>query len=294
MNNTYENKKGCENVVSIGEAASKQLKLMRQVMDDPSYVQGIKTGFKKLDSAINGLKKGELILVCGRPGMGKTSFALSVVRNIYKHDLKRVLYFSPDMPTGQVANRILAMEASAGSWIDGGVPEKEEWDQLNSAMDKIKGCDFLIDDTPGISIEEIRDRLIELKKEGEIDLVIIDYLQLLSFEDPAKSRQQAINLMTKRLKRLATKMDVPIMVLSQLSRIVENREDHRPILADLREDSAIDLFADTIIFLYRDDYYYDKSDDPYSTQAIVAKNRNGHSACVAELKWNPDNVRLED
>ncbi len=291
--NTYEYKIACEEVVSIGEAASKQLKLMKQVMDDPSYAQGLKTGFKELDNIINGFRKGELIAVYGRPSMGKTAFALSVARNNCMRDIKRMVFFSPGMSSGQVANRILAMETTPGFRICCGAVKEDEWDNLNSYIDKMKGRNFLIDDKPGISTEEIKERLIELKKEGEIDLVIIDYLQLMPCEEPdLKSRQQEFGIVTKRLKRLAYELDIPIMVISQLSRVVEHREDHRPILADLREDSAIDLFADTIIFLYRDGYYNKESDDPYTTEVIVAKHENG--ACgIAHLKWNPHNIRFE-
>ena len=292
--NTYEYKKGCEDVVSIGEAASKQLKLMRQIMDNPSYAQGLKTGFKELDSIINGFRKGELIAVCGRPSIGKTAFALSVARNNYMSDIKRMVFFSLEMSSGQVANRILAMETTPGFRICCGAVKEDEWDNLNSNIDKMKGCNFLIDDKPGISTEEIKERLIELKKEGEIDLVIIDYLQLMPCEEPdLRSRQQEIGIVTKRLKRLAYELDIPIMVISQLSKIVEMRKDHRPILSDLREASMMELFADSVIFLYRDGYYNEESEDPNITEVIVAKHKDG--ACgTAHLKWNPHNIRFED
>ena len=291
--NTYEYKKDCEDVISIGEAASKQLKLMKQVMDDPSYAQGLKTGFKELDSIINGFRKGELIAVCGRPSMGKTAFALSVARNNYMRNTKRMVFFSLEMSSSQVVNRILAMETSLESGYFRFAPKKIKWDEL-SVAEKMKGCNFLIDDTPMISTEEIRKRLIELQKEGEIDLVIIDYLQLMSCEEPdLKSRQQEIGIVTKRLKRLAYELDIPIMVISQLSKIVEMRKDHRPILSDLREASMMELFADSVIFLYRDGYYNEESGDPYATEVIVAKHRDG--ACgTAHLKWNPHNIRFED
>ncbi len=292
--NTYEYKKGCEDVISIGEAASKQLKLMKQVMDDPSYAQRLKTGFKELDSIINGFRKGELIAVCGRPSMGKTAFALSVARNNYMSDIKRMVFFSLEMSSGQVANRILAMETSLESGYFRGAPKKIKWDELSAAAEKMKGCNFLIDDKPGISTEEIKERLIELKKEGEIDLVIIDYLQLMLCEEPdLRSRQQEIGIVTKRLKRLAYELDIPIMVISQLSKIVEMRKDHRPILSDLREASMMELFADSVIFLYRDGYYNEESDDPNTTEVIVAKHEDGVCG-KAYLKWNPHNVRFED
>lgn len=255
---------------------------------------GISTGFKELDYLTSGLQKGELIIVGGRPSMGKTSFALSISRNIATKESGRVLIFSLEMSKEQMTDRILLMDSHAkGKSIRSGDTSDSECERPINSEASVENMDILIDDTPGITIDEIRKKSNEICKENSLSLIVIDYLQLMSDTGEFESRQQEVAKISRELKDLAKELDVPIIVLSQLSRIIDQRENHRPQLSDLRESGATEQDADIIMFLYRDDYYNNDSEYRNIAEVIIAKQQKGECGRIY-LKWNSESAEFTD
>ena len=249
-------------------------------------ITGIPTGFYQLDAKTSGLQNSDLILIAARPAMGKSAFAVNIASNAaIRHGIPTVL-FSLEMSKEQVANRILCGEAMVNSEkIRTGKIEEDDWTKLAGALGPISEAPIYIDDTPGISVTEIRTKCRKLKLEKNIGLVVVDYLQLIKASGKNNGREQEIAEISRSLKILAKELNVPVIALSQLSRAPEQRkEDHRPILSDLRESGSIEQDADIVIFLYRDDYYNENSEEKNVAEIIIAKQRGGSTGTI-KLAW---------
>lgn len=252
-------------------------------------VTGVATGFTDLDYKTSGLQPSDLVLIAARPSMGKTAFVLNVAEHICIRDKKSAVLFSLEMSREQLMNRLLSLESRVNSNnIRNGNVSAKDWEGLIEAASSIGESRLIIDDTPGISIGELRSKCRKYKAEfKDLSVIIIDYLQLMSGSGRTDSRQQEISDISRALKSLARELNIPVVALSQLSRAVEKREDHRPMLSDLRESGAIEQDADVVMFLYRDDYYNHDTDKKGIAEVIIAKQRNGPIGTI-ELVWLPD------
>lgn len=254
---------------------------------------GVPTGIKDLDRVIMGLNKSDLILLAARPGMGKTSFALNIAENVAINKEKKVAFFSLEMSKEQLVSRILSTKGQIpGQNLRMGKLSDKEWERLIEAGDLVSKSPIYIDDTPGITIPEMKAKIRRL---GNFDLVIIDYLQLMSSARRIDNRVQEISEITRNLKIMAKELDVPVLTLSQLSRASEQRADHKPVLSDLRDSGSIEQDADIVLFLYREGYYesgeIDENQDKNSGECIVAKNRHGETRSVP-LHWQGEFMRF--
>lgn len=249
-------------------------------------VTGVATGFYDLDYKTAGLQRADLILVAARPSMGKTAFVLNIAEFVALRSKITTAIFSLEMSRTQLVNRILAMNSKVDSQaIRTGDLKDEDWVKLMESARLTGESPLIIDDTPGISIAELRSKCRKFKLEKNLGLVIIDYLQLMSGGKKSESRQQEISEISRSLKALAREIDCPVIALSQLSRAVEQREDKRPMLSDLRESGAIEQDADVVMFIYRDEYYNkEKSEEPGVSEIIIGKQRNGPTGTV-KLAW---------
>ena len=248
----------------------------------------IASGFIDLDYKTAGFQPSDLILVAARPSMGKTAFVLNIAQHVAFKDNKAVAIFSLEMSKEQLVNRLLSLESKVNSQaIRTGNMKDDEWERLIESADIIGKSKLLIDDTPGISIGELRSKCRKFKLEYDLQMIIIDYLQLMSGSGRSESRQQEISDISRSLKALARELHVPVIALSQLSRAVEQRPDHRPMLSDLRESGAIEQDADVVMFIYRDDYYNKDTEIKNVAEIILAKQRNGAIGTV-NLAWLPD------
>lgn len=259
---------------------------LEELYNRKQHITGVPTGFVELDYKTAGLHGSELILVAARPAMGKTAFALNIAANAALRGNVPVAIFSLEMSKDQLVNRILCGEAMVDSnKVRTGKLEEDDWVKLAGAIGPLSEAEIYIDDTPGISIMEIRTKCRKLKMEKNIGLVVIDYLQLVQGSNKRSgSREQEISEISRSLKILAKEINVPVIALSQLSRAVEQRPDHRPMLSDLRESGAIEQDADIVMFLYRDDYYNKESEKKDIAEVIIAKQRGGSTGTV-ELLW---------
>ena len=258
-------------------------------------ITGLTTGFIDLDARTSGLQKSDLIMLAARPSMGKTAFALNIAQQAAIKSKAKVLIFSLEMSRDQLGQRMLSMESRIEMQkLKTGTLERKDWDQIHIALDTLSKTSIYIDDTPGVTAMEIKNKCRRLKAEKGLDLVVIDYLQLMSFEGRAESRQQEITALSRFLKQLAREMDCPVIVLSQLSRAPEQRNDHRPILSDLRESGSIEQDADIVMFLYRDEYYNpETTDKPNICEVNIAKQRSGPTGSI-ELTWLGKYTRFVD
>ncbi len=256
-------------------------------------VTGLSTGFTDLDYKTSGLQKSDLILVAARPSMGKTALVLNMAEYMAFRQKKSVAIFSLEMSKVQLMNRLFAMESRVNSQnLRTGNLKDDEWSSLIESAGAIGESNLIIDDTPGISIRELRSKCRKYKLEKGLDIIMIDYLQLMSGGGRGnESRQQEISEISRSLKALARELDVPVLALSQLSRAVESRTDHRPMLSDLRESGAIEQDADVVMFIYRDDYYNHDSEMKGVAEIIIAKQRNGPIGTV-NLVWLPDYTKF--
>ena len=260
---------------------------LEELYNRKQHITGVPTGFIDLDYRTAGLHGSEFILIAARPAMGKSAFVLNIAANAALKANVPVAIFSLEMSKEQMVNRILCSEAMVDSnKVRTGKLEEEDWAKLAEAIGPLSEAEIYIDDTPGISITEIRARCRKLKLEKNIGLVIIDYLQLVqgSSKRALGSREQEIAEISRSLKILAKELDVPVIALSQLSRAVEQRPDHRPMLSDLRESGSIEQDADIVMFLYRDDYYNEDSEKKDIAEVIIAKQRSGSTGTV-DLRW---------
>lgn len=252
-------------------------------------VTGVATGFLDLDYRTAGMQPSDLILVAARPSMGKTAFVLNIAQYVAFKQAKTVAIFSLEMSKEQLVNRLFSMESKVDSQhLRTGNLSDVEWEKLIESAGIIGKSNLIIDDTPGIGISELRSKCRKYKLEHNLEMIIIDYLQLMSGSGRSTdSRQQEISDISRSLKALARELHVPVIALSQLSRAVEQRPDHRPMLSDLRESGAIEQDADVVMFIYRDDYYNKDTEKKGIAEIIIAKQRNGPIGTV-ELVWLPD------
>ena len=256
-------------------------------------VTGIATGFIDLDYRTAGMQPSDLILVAARPSMGKTAFVLNIAQHVaFKLDQTTAI-FSLEMSKEQLVNRLFSLESRVDSQhLRTGNLSDAEWEKLIESAGVIGKSNLIMDDTPGISISELRSKCRKYKLEHDLKLIIIDYLQLMSGSGRGSdSRQQEISDISRSLKALARELSVPVVALSQLSRAVEQRPDHRPMLSDLRESGAIEQDADVVMFIYRDDYYNKDTEKKGIAEIIIAKQRNGPIGTV-ELVWLPDYTKF--
>ena len=256
-------------------------------------VTGVSTGFVDLDYKTSGLQPSDFILVAARPSMGKTAFVLNMAQHMAFRKEKTVAIFSLEMSKEQLVNRLFSLESKVDSQkIRTGNLEDEDWAKLIEGAGIIGNSHLIIDDTPGISISELRSKCRKFKLEQGLDIIIIDYLQLMSGSGRGgDSRQQEISDISRALKGVARELNVPVVALSQLSRAVEKRDDKRPMLSDLRESGAIEQDADVVMFIYRADYYNKDTENKNMAEIIIAKQRNGPIGTV-NLVWMPEYTRF--
>lgn len=269
----------------INQVLTETLSMLEKLYEEKSDVTGLTTGFRDLNKKINGLQRSDLLLIAARPAMGKTAFALNLVQNAALKGDASVAVFSLEMSKEQLVQRMVAAQSSVElKKIKTGTLAANDWPRITDGMAVLSGAKIHIDDTPGIKISELRSKCRKLKIEKGLDLVLIDYLQLMEGEGHNESRQQEIAKISRSLKILAKELDCPVVALSQLSRAPEQRADHRPMLSDLRESGSIEQDADIVMFLYRDEYYNPDTERKNIGEVIVAKNRHGETGTV-ELVW---------
>ena len=276
--------------VPIDQVVMNALDRIEQASRMKGNVTGLSTGFTDLDYKTAGFHNSDLVLIAARPAMGKTAFVLNIAEYMILRSNKCVAIFSLEMSKEQLVNRLLSMESHVDSQhIRTGNMTEMDWENLIESAGVVGRSRLIIDDTPGITIQELRSKCRKYKMEHGLDIVMIDYLQLMSGSGgkSSESRQQEISEISRSLKALARELDVPVIALSQLSRAVESRPDHRPMLSDLRESGAIEQDADMVMFIYRDDYYNKDSEKKGISEIIIAKQRSGPIGTV-ELVWLPE------
>ena len=261
---------------------------LEELYNRKEHITGVPTGFADLDYRTAGLHGSELILVAARPAMGKSAFALNIATNAAMRGNTPVAIFSLEMSKLQLVNRIISMESKVDSKnIRTGNLSPAEWSNIAEGASNVGMSHIIIEDTPGISVAELRSKCRKFKRDNNLGLIIIDYIQLMSGGGKSESRQQEVSEISRALKGVARELNVPVIALSQLSRSVESRPDKRPMLSDLRESGAIEQDADVVMFIYREDYYKKDTDRPGVAEIIIAKQRNGPTGTV-ELGWIAD------
>lgn len=278
-------KKGHQDFEHLSSIITRSFDEFERLYKNKGQITGIPTGFTELDRKTSGLQKSDFILVAARPSMGKTAFALNIALNAALRAGKSVAIFSLEMSKEQLAYRMLCSEANVDMLkLRTGDLDEDDWIRLARAAGPMANAKIFIDDTPGISIVEMRSKCRRLKIEKGLDLILIDYLQLMAGSGKSDNRQQEVSEISRSLKALAKEMEAPVISLSQLSRAPEVRADHRPILSDLRESGSIEQDADIVMFLYRDEYYNKETDKKGIAEVIIAKQRNGPTG-TTELAW---------
>lgn len=280
-------KKNQKSYTPIKDVLIESFTKLEELYNQKSKITGVPTGFADLDDKTAGLHGSDLILIAARPAMGKTAFALNIAAHAAIRENVPVAVFNLEMSKDQLVNRMLCMEAMVDSnKVMTGKLDEDDWSKLASVVGPMSDAGIYIDDTPGISITEIRTKCRKLKMEKNIGLVVIDYIQLIQGSGSRKngSREQEIAEISRSLKILAKELNVPVIALSQLSRAVESRPDHRPMLSDLRESGSIEQDADIVMFLYRDDYYNPDSEEKDISEVIIAKHRAGSTGTI-KLLW---------
>ena len=283
---------GAKEAVSIKEVLYKSLDKINANYKNKGALTGVPTGFADLDDCLAGLQPSDLILIGARPSMGKTAFVLNIAEHAAVKAGISVAIFSLEMSDIQLANRLLSLESTVSAEkLRKGDLDAGDWERIVDGTDVLSATGLIIDDTPGISVPELRSRCRKYKLEKNIGLVIIDYIQLMSGTGKTDSRVQEISEISRGLKALARELDVPVVALSQLSRAPDQRQDHRPMMSDLRESGAIEQDADVIMFIYRDEYYNKDTEERNVAEINVAKQRNGPLKTV-KLAWLPDQTRF--
>ena len=282
----------------ISEIVLSNLDRLNALQQHDGAITGVPTGFKDVDHVFNGLQKSDLILVAARPAMGKTAFTLNIAQNVTMLYDKTVAFFSLEMGKEQLVARILSSVAGVSS-------EKlrraynmdpTDWEKVIAAADRMSKAKLFIDDTPGLTVQDMRSKLRRLKVEHGLDLVIVDYIQLMQGRNSGKgseNRQQEVSEISRNLKLIAREFNVPLIALSQLSRGVESRPDKRPVLSDLRESGSLEQDADIVIFLYRDKYYDENSEKGDNAEVLIRKHRNG-SVGTVELQFVGEFTQFRD
>lgn len=269
---TKENKE----VVSLRELVGPELERLEQVVNNKGVTTGISSGFNSFDNMTSGFHNSDLVILAARPSMGKTAFVLNLALSAAVKQNKGVLVFSLEMSNAQIFQRLLAIEAKIPiSKIRNGFIDEEEWGQLGIASGRLANSNIQIADVPNVTVLEIRALSRRAKAAGKLDMILIDYLQLIRGAGKGESRQQEVSDISRSLKGIARELNVPVIALSQLSRAPEQRADRRPMLSDLRDSGAIEQDADMVMFLYRDEYYNEDSEFKGIAEVIIGKQRNG-------------------
>ena len=285
-------KKSTDDFVPIKDIVLKALDKIEMASRNKGSVTGLATGFIDLDYKTSGFQPSDLILVAARPSMGKTAFVLNIAEYMAFRNNATVAIFSLEMSKEQLVNRLFSLESRVDAQLlRNGNLSDTDWANLIEGAGIIGRSNLIIDDTPGISVSELRSKCRKYKLEHNLDIVMIDYLQLMQGGKKSESRQQEISDISRSLKEIARELQVPVVALSQLSRAVEQRPDHRPILSDLRESGAIEQDADVVMFLYREDYYNKDTERKDVAEVIIAKQRNGPIGTV-ELAWLPQYTKF--
>jgi replicative DNA helicase len=305
IDESYNNQDSVEDIVGIAEKKIFDIASNRETSDfeamsavlergfneieklfiNKGMTTGVPSGFNDLDAKTSGFQKGDMVLIAARPSMGKTTFALNIAENAALRSGKRVAIFSLEMSKEQLAYKLLCSEAHVDMLrLRTGNLDERDWENLARASGPLGSSKIFIDDTAGITVMEMRSKCRRLKIEHGIDLIIIDYLQLMAGSKGNESRQQEVSEISRSIKAIAKEMQCPVIALSQLSRAPEQRADHRPMLSDLRESGSIEQDADLVMFLYRDEYYDKETEDKNMAECIIAKQRNGPVGTI-KLAW---------
>lgn len=278
----------------IKEVLDNTFDKIEDLFSSDKKITGKTSGFVDIDTKLKGFNNSDLILVAARPAMGKSAFALNLAQSAAIKEDSTVAIFSLEMSKEQLMMRILASESMVDiGKIQTGDLEDDDWVKITEAITPLSNANIYFDDSPGITVTEMRSKCRRLKLEGKLDMVLIDYLQLMESSGRTENRQQEISAISRSLKIMAKELDCPIIALSQLSRAPEQRSDHRPMLSDLRESGAIEQDADLVIFLYRDEYYHEDSEMKNIAEIIIAKNRHGETGTI-ELYWSGSHQRFLD
>lgn len=281
----------------ISEIVLSNLDKLNALQQHDGAITGVPTGFKDVDHIFNGLQKSDLILVAARPAMGKTAFTLNIAQNVTMLYDKTVAFFSLEMGKEQLVGRILSSVAGVSSEkLRRANMDPADWEKVIAAADRMSKSKLFIDDTPGLTVQDMRSKLRRLKVEHGLDLVIVDYIQLMQGRNSGKgseNRQQEVSEISRNLKLIAREFNVPLIALSQLSRSVESRPDKRPVLSDLRESGSLEQDADIVIFLYRDKYYDENSEKGDNAEVLIRKHRNG-SVGTVELRFVGEFTQFKD
>lgn len=285
-------RRNTEEFVPIRQVVMNAIEKIELAAKNKGAVTGIPTGFLDLDYRTAGMQPSDLVLIAARPSMGKTAFVLNIAQHVAFKENQTVAIFSLEMSKEQLVNRLFSLESRVDAQhLRTGSLSDAEWESLIESAGVIGKSNLIIDDTPGISIAELRSKCRKYKLEHDLKMIIIDYLQLMSGSGRSDSRQQEISDISRSLKALARELSVPVMALSQLSRAVEQRPDHRPMLSDLRESGAIEQDADVVMFIYRDDYYNKDTELKGIAEIIIAKQRNGPIGTI-NLVWLPEYTKF--
>lgn len=262
--------------ISFKETIKQCIETIDQLSQSKEYITGLATGFHDFDNKTCGLQPADLIIVAGRPSMGKSAFANCICEHVAVNLKKGVAIFSLEMSIQQITSRLLCSHARVDAQkVRNGFLPQTDWPKLTSAAGKLSEAPIFIDDTPGITVFELRAKARRLKLQHDIQLVVIDYMQLMQGSAKIESRQQEISEISRKLKALARELNVPVIAVSQLSRAVESRQGNRPQLSDLRESGSIEQDADVVVLLYREEYYNHDTENKGEATAIIAKQRNG-------------------
>ncbi len=281
-----QNRNGSQDTTPIGEIVMNVIREMEEAAKNDGKVTGIPTGFRDLDNMLTGMHAGELLLVAARPSMGKTAFVLNIAHHLAVMKHIPVGFFTLEMSKEQLVSRILAVDAMVDSKsMKLGDLTDDDWDKVIESTEVVANSPLYIEENSSITISELRSVARKWKQNHDVQLIMIDYLQLMNASRPVESRQQFISEVSRALKNLAKELKIPIIALSQLSRAVDSRPEHRPVLSDLRESGAIEQDADVVMFIYRDEYYNpETTTKPQTAEIIIAKQRSGETGSV-DLRW---------
>lgn len=269
----------------LGDVLERGFAQIEKLFNNKGEITGVGTGFADLDAKTSGFQSGDMILIAARPSMGKTTFALNIAEHVALREHRSVVIFSLEMSKEQLAYKLLCSEANVDMLkLRTGTLEDKDWENIAMAAGPLSKAKIYIDDSAGVTVMEMRSKCRRLKMEYGIDLIVIDYLQLMSGGASSDNRQQEVSEISRSIKALAKEMECPVIALSQLSRAPEQRADHRPMLSDLRESGSIEQDADIVMFLYRDEYYNKETEDKNIGECIIAKQRNGPVG-TAKLAW---------
>lgn len=271
------NRRGGNGFISIRDVLMEVFEKVEFLSQNKGGTTGIASGFRDLDKMTSGFQRSDLIIVAARPSVGKTAFALNIAQNVGVREKETVAIFSLEMGASQLVQRMICAEANVDATrLRTGFLEPDDWEKMTMAIGSLSEANIYIDDSPSVTVSDIRAKCRRLKKERGLGMILIDYLQLIHGRSKnGENRQQEVSEISRTLKQIARELEVPVIALSQLSRGVEQRQDKRPMMSDLRESGSIEQDADIVAFLYRDDYYNQESEKKNIIEIIIAKQRNG-------------------